>query len=158
MKKPETNKTLITLTPFYGVIYGAIALMLLAVMTLIPERWVFSSNYRNSAALLIRPAVALNILNCAFKEITGVPCLTCGGTRSTFYLSRLRLKQAWLINPMIFTGFIGVLLWGLISLISIVFYKSAPIKLTLPSKKYLLILLTGAILINWAYLLHISRP
>ena len=59
---------------------------------------------------------------------------------------------------MVFLGFVGLLMWGIISLISIAFYKSKTISFTLPGKRLLIILLVGGLLINWAYLIFISKP
>ncbi|MDI6788692.1 MAG: DUF2752 domain-containing protein, partial [Planctomycetota bacterium] len=101
--------------------------------------------------------------SCTFKNITGIPCLTCGGTRSLFHLSHLRIKKAFSMNPLVFSGFAVVLIYGLISLISIIIYGSSGITITIPSrlgwiKRTSIILLIGSLLINWAYLIFICKP
>jgi len=157
MNTLSSKETIITVKPFYGIIYGSIILTLLAIMLIVPEQLVFHSNSPTTKLPILQKPISLNIFNCAFKKITGIPCVTCGGTRSTFYLSHLKFKQSLLMNPMIFLGFIGLLIWGIISLTSIAFYKSKPITLTLPRKGLLVILVIGTILINWAYLIFICK-
>ncbi|MEW6026775.1 MAG: DUF2752 domain-containing protein [Planctomycetota bacterium] len=156
-----------TLNPFYGLIYAGIILFLLAAMLAVPKHFVFHSGHQagQDKALgyavnmpLAQKPINYNIFTCTFKKITGLPCATCGGTRSTFYLSHLQFKQSLLMNPLVFIGFIGLLIWGITSLVSIVFYKSKPIIFALPGKRLLIVLIIGAILINWAYLIFIGKP
>jgi len=158
MNISTSKEIIITVKPSYGIIYSSIALILLTTMLIVPKQLVFRSNYQTANIPLLQKPITLNIFTCTFKKITGLPCATCGGTRSTFYLSRLQLKQSLLINPMVFLGFVGLLMWGIISLISIAFYKSKTISFTLPGKRLLIILLVGGLLINWAYLIFISKP
>ena len=158
MNISTSKEIIITVKPSYGIIYSSIALILLTTMLIVPKQLVFRSNYQTANIPLLQKPITLNIFTCTFKKITGLPCATCGGTRSTFYLSRLQLKQSLLINPMVFLGFVGLLMWGIISLISIAFYKSKTISFTLPGKRLLIILLVGGLLINWAYLIFISNP
>ena len=152
------KKLIITLNSFYGLIYAGIALILLTTMLIVPSQLVFRANYPGTKLPLLQQPISLNMFTCTFKKITGLPCATCGGTRSTFYLSHLRLKQSLMMNPMVFLVFVSLLMWGIISLISIAFYKSKIITFTLPGKKLLAILIIGGILINWAYLIFISKP
>jgi hypothetical protein len=158
MNALSQKKFIITLNPFYGLIYAGIAIILLTAMLVVPKQLVFHSRYQTANRPLLQQPITLNLFTCTFKKITGIPCATCGGTRSTFYLSHLRLKQSLLMNPMVFLGFVGLLMWGIISLISIAFYKSKPITLALPGKRLLIILIVGGILMNWTYLIFISKP
>ena len=158
MNISTSKEIIITVKPSYGIIYSSIALILLTTMLIVPKQLVFRSNYQTVNLPLLQQPITLNMFACAFKKITGIPCATCGGTRSTFYLSHLRFKQSLFINPMVFLGFVGLLMWGIISLISIAFYKSKTISFTLPGKRLLIILLVGGLLINWAYLIFISKP
>jgi len=157
--KPIVSKPVsIVFVPLYGIIYGSIAITLLTAMMIVPKQLVFRSNYQTTNIPLLQQPISLNIFTCTFKKITGIPCATCGGTRSTFYLSHLQFKQSLLMNPMVFLGFIGLLLWGIISLISIVFYKSKAMTLALPGKRFMIILIIGGIIMNWAYLIFIRKP
>ncbi|MEK7310102.1 MAG: DUF2752 domain-containing protein [Planctomycetota bacterium] len=153
-----SKEIIITVKPFYGIISGGIAILLLTAMLIVPKQLVFRSNYQTANIPLFQQPIAFNIFTCTFKKITGIPCATCGGTRSTFYLSHLQFKQSLLMNPMVFLGFIGLVMWGIISLINIAFYKSKTISLAMPGKRLLIILLVGGLLINWAYLIFISKP
>ncbi|MBI5778061.1 MAG: DUF2752 domain-containing protein [Planctomycetes bacterium] len=158
MNEPSTKCAVLNLNPFYGLIYAGIAVILLVAMLIVPKQLVFRSNHQATKLPLLQQPISLNMFTCTFKKITGLPCATCGGTRSTFYLSHLQLKQSLLINPMVFLGFVGLLTWGIISLISIAFYKSKAMTLLLPGKRLLIILLVGGLLVNWAYLIFISKP
>ena len=39
---------------------------------------------------------------CIFHELTGLDCPGCGITRCLFYLVNLRIKGAFLVNPLVF--------------------------------------------------------
>jgi len=158
MNALSQKQFIVTLNPLYGLIYAGIAIILLTAMLAVPKQFVFRSKYQTAKLPLLQQPISLNMFTCTFKKITGLPCATCGGTRSTFYLSHLQLKQSLLMNPMVFLGFIGLLMWGIISLIDIAFYKSKTITLALPRKRLLIVIVIGGILINWAYLIFISRP
>ena len=158
MNAINPNKVIINLTPLYGIIYGSIVLILLTAMLIVPKQLVFGSHYQTPSTPLLQQPITLNIFACTFKKITGIPCATCGGTRATFYLSHLQFKQSLLMNPMVFLGFICILMWGMTSLISIAFYKSKTFSFTMPGKRLLIILIVGGLLLNWAYLIFINKP
>ena len=158
MNALSQKQFIVTLNPLYGLIYASIVLILLTAMLIVPKQLVFRSKYQTTKLPLLQQPISLNIFTCTFKKITGIPCATCGGTRATFYLSHLQFKQSLLMNPMVFLGFIGLLMWGIISLTSIAFHKSKPITFALPGKRLLIILLVGGLLINWAYLIFICKP
>lgn len=158
MNALSQKQFIVTLNPFYGIIYSGIAIFLLAAILAVPKQFIFRSLTPSAEIHVLQQPIAYNILTCTFKGITGLPCATCGGTRSAFYLSRLQLKQSLLMNPMVFAGFIGLLAWGIISLAGIAFCKSKPITFALPDRRLLIILLVGGLLANWAYLIFIGKP
>jgi len=46
----------------------------------------------------------LPFMKCAFKSMTGLPCVTCGGTRALRALSRGELAEAFWLNPLVVAG------------------------------------------------------
>jgi hypothetical protein len=94
-------------------------------------------------------------LRCMFKEITGYPCATCGGTTRTFILlGRGDIVGAIRMNPfMFFTSITGIVL-ALSTLGAYLGLWPFPnFKIRQPWKR---ILATGLIiffLLNWVYLI-----
>jgi len=50
---------------------------------------------------------------CLFRQITGVPCLACGGTRCVRSLAGLDIPAAFLYSPLVATLALGVVAWSL---------------------------------------------
>ena len=48
---------------------------------------------------------------CPFRQITGIPCFTCGGTRAILALSRGDVQAAFIWNPLVAVGAIVALVW-----------------------------------------------
>jgi hypothetical protein len=118
----------------FGIIYGGIALLALA------AAWV--------------PQVAAYAPDCAFKGVTGVPCPTCGTTRSLIQLSHGNILSALFMNPLAALCMIAAVLYFIYSLATLV--SGLPrIVLTLSDKEKN-ILRTGAamlLLAQWCYLI-----
>ncbi len=53
---------------------------------------------------------------CAFKAVTGIPCMTCGTTRAFGRLFALDLRGALLMNPLAALFALGLVPWGLADL------------------------------------------
>ncbi len=85
----------------FGVIYGGIALGALCVVRLLP---VFS----------FAPS-------CVFKGLTGLPCPTCGSTRSVIHLVHGDVPAALAMNPLTTMSFVAAVLFFLYSLVTLVF-------------------------------------
>ncbi len=84
----------------YGIIYGGIALSALGTARLLP-------------VLSFAP-------QCMFWKLTGLPCPTCGSTRSVVKLAYGDISSALLMNPLVTAGvLIAVLLffYGIITLL-----------------------------------------
>lgn len=75
-----------------GLLWGAVALALLALSPL-------------------APAFAGILPECVFRRVTGVPCLTCGGTRAVLALLAGNLPAALQANPLV-TAALVVLVGG----------------------------------------------
>ena len=64
-------------------------------------------------AVKLLSAAGLPLSICMFKYISGLPCLTCGGTRAAMRLARLDLAGAFLMNPLVVTGGALLVPWAL---------------------------------------------
>jgi len=118
----------------FGILYGGIAFLVLL-------------------AAWFAPSLA-NLPSCVFKGLTGIPCPTCGATRSIVHLAHGGVVAALAMNPLIAVSFIAAILYLLYSLITLA--AGAPrvhIALTDTEKNAVRIGTIGLVLINWAYLI-----
>jgi hypothetical protein len=80
------------------------------------SRWVPVWGVLVLAALAIGARVALRwqlpFPQCWLKKLTGIPCPTCGTTRSLAAWSHLDLSEAFRFNPLIFLICVGIILWA----------------------------------------------
>src|SRR5437016_13411111 len=53
-------------------------------------------------------ALGLPWPHCAFHELTGLPCVTCGATRSAIAFFHGNIVSAWKWNPLVFACFCGL--------------------------------------------------
>jgi hypothetical protein len=95
--------------------------------------------------------IDLTVFRCSFKQVTGLPCAFCGGTRSFRALSHLNLTAALRWNPLATIVALTLLAGALTHLI---FPRAATDRLlrflqTLPWVK----LAISLILLNWIYLI-----
>ena len=104
-------------------------------------------------------AVRLPTPQCAFHALTGLPCVTCGATRSAFQFLHGHFSASWFFNPLAFLAFCSVLAYDLYALVMLAaraprlrfgnFSRSEK----LFARGAVIILLAG----NWLYLLMV-RP
>ncbi|MGE5174143.1 MAG: DUF2752 domain-containing protein [Betaproteobacteria bacterium] len=85
----------------FGIIYGVIALFVLCAVRMFP----------------VFPFAP----SCVFKGLTGLPCPTCGSTRSVVHLVHGDISGALMMNPLTAMCFIAAILFFLYSLITLVF-------------------------------------
>ncbi len=85
----------------FGIIYGGIVLVALGAVLLLP-------------VLSIAPS-------CVFRTLTGLPCPTCGSTRSMVCLVHGDLSGALMMNPLTTLTLIAAVLFFLYSLFTLVF-------------------------------------
>jgi hypothetical protein len=117
----------------FGIIYGGIVLLALLAGRFLP-------------VLAIAPS-------CAFKALTGMPCPTCGSTRSIVYLSHGEVASAFFMNPLVLAAALAALVYLFYSLFTF-FFVVPRIVVALSGKekdriRYLAVLI---ILGNWLYL------
>lgn len=118
----------------FGVIYGSMALLLLGSARVLP-------------VLSLTPS-------CVFKGLTGIPCPTCGTTRSVVYLSQGDAANALVMNPLATLGLMAAVAYFFYSVITLLF--------NLPKLSFLLTnrektaIRSGVIMLflaQWAYLI-----
>jgi len=96
--------------------------------------------------------------HCIFLSITGLPCLTCGATRSAIAFFHLDFWSAWKWNPLVFGALCGMSIFNA--------YAAAVLILRAPrfrmsqfsatERKFIRVAAILLLIANWAYLL--SRP
>lgn len=60
-----------------------------------------------------RPEFLYRLARCPWRDMTGLPCPTCGGTHAAVALAGGRWGEAWAANPAVPLGAVAVLLWSL---------------------------------------------
>lgn len=114
-----------------------------------------------SAAVLLFAgglAVAVRVLPfgwpCAWKAATGLPCAGCGGTRSLLFLLGGEWQAALQLNPgVVCAG--GLFLVANVYAAGVLVLRLGPWRPVLRGWRWAL---GAAVVLNWAYLLAVSRP
>lgn len=65
--------------------------------------------------------LVLKLAHCPLRDITGLPCPTCGGTHTAISLTRGHLLDALKTNPLVTVGLVLFGLWVLVGLLATVF-------------------------------------
>ena len=121
----------------FGIIYGGIAVVILG------AGWLQS-------ILSFAPG-------CVFKGLTGIPCLTCGSTRSVVHLSHGDILSAFTMNPLTTLCLMSAVLYFIYGLMSAVFHL--PRISFLFTDKERTIMRAGVVmllLVQWAYLIILT--
>jgi hypothetical protein len=93
---------------------------------------------------------------CWFRRLTGLPCPTCGATRSALSLAHGDLMAAWRHNPLIFVCYAGTIVLNLYCA-SVLLFRFPRLRLAgLPTevKRCLGVLAIAAVALNWLYLFN----
>jgi len=93
------------------------------------------------------------IPQCIFHEFTGVPCLTCGATRSVVSLAEFHPLASFLFNPMVPIFLIGLLLLSLLAAVETISGLKLKMEFNGAERRGLRIIIIAAILANWVYLI-----
>lgn len=110
------------------------------------------------ALLVLSPfasRLALAAPPCPMKAMTGVPCMTCGGTRAALALTRLELGTALQMNPAVALGMLGLVLGGLVAGALALSGRSIPEPRSFPL--WLRIALIAAFAANWIWVIAHGR-
>ncbi len=97
--------------------------------------------------------------SCVFHDITGLPCLTCGATRSTIAFLHGNFVAAWLWNPIAFLALSGITLFDLYA-VSVLVMRAKRLRVVLLSeraKQFTRFVVMAALALNWIYLLSTWR-
>ncbi len=112
-------------------------------------------------ALALLPLELLSVLagGCTFKRVTGIPCMTCGTTRSVLAAADGSLALALEMNPLVALG--GLLFLAYTPLAWILWLRSLPrprIGLASRRARWAAAAVVGAaVLANWAFLILDGR-
>ncbi len=92
--------------------------------------------------------------DCRMKTSLGIPCLTCGGTRSMQALAAGDLGQACRFNPSVVLGVFASAIWLGFGIRS---YRKGDEPLAIPEQNRRIrngaLIILGVLLINWVYLI-----
>ena len=98
------------------------------------------------------PVAAPWLRPCLFHSLTGIPCPTCGGTRSVLALLDGRVAEAASLNPLVFAATLTFLVGGLIAPLWTLVGGTAP-SLDRPLPLWLRIAVIAVVVVNWGWLI-----
>jgi hypothetical protein len=93
---------------------------------------------------------------CLFLALTGVPCLTCGGTRCAKSLLAGNFTDAFVWNPLVFLSAMAAALFALyaIAVITLRLPRIRPGPISSREMNALRVSVALVIAANWIYLIH----
>lgn len=92
---------------------------------------------------------------CAFHDLTGLPCMTCGMTRAAIQFFHGHFLAAMQWNPLVFAALCGLSIFNAYALIVLV-TRAPRLRVAFQSRtetKYLRLSVIAVLVLNWAYLL-----
>jgi hypothetical protein len=90
---------------------------------------------------------------CIFRTITGIPCLTCGGSHCIVALSQLNPLASFLYNPLIMLSLVAMMLFSLGHGFAFIFRRRLAFTISNGEKRTLRLAIILLIAVNWAYLI-----
>ena len=102
------------------------------------------------ALVRFKPDLALHLAHCPLRDMTGIPCPTCGGTHAAVALANGRLMDAFAANPLVTVGLIGFGFWLSVGLImTVVPGKRRDLEFSFKEKRTARILAVLMVLAAW---------
>ena len=100
-------------------------------------------------------ALGLPWPRCAFHEVTGLPCVTCGMTRAAiqFFHGHFLAALGW--NPLVFVALGALSIFNIYAFV-VVIARAPRLRIVFGSqagKKYARIIVIAMLALNWSYLL-----
>ena len=90
---------------------------------------------------------------CNFRALFGIPCFTCGATRSAIAILHGDFAAAWNWNPLATLAMLGIGLFDLYAL-AVLVARAPRLRIHLHGSKWPIVLaLIAVIAINWAFVL-----
>jgi hypothetical protein len=92
---------------------------------------------------------------CTFRELTGLPCVTCGATRAAIQFLHGHFIAAWIFNPLVSAGLCAIALFDFYAVFVLVtgVGRLRIVHLTQNEKILARVLVIGFLALNWIYLL-----
>lgn len=110
-----------------------------------------------AGVVLLMSTYHLSFIVCYFKLMTGLPCLTCGGTRAALRLLVLDPAGALAMNPLVTVGAFLLGIWTAADLALMTRRRALRAQLSRAAVRLLQVLLPLAVIANWAYLIAAGR-
>ena len=95
----------------------------------------------------------IELSQCGLKRMVGLPCLSCGSTRATVNLLHGNIAKALAFQPMMMTIYVGLFVWGLVSMWAFLRRRSLNVDLSRTEKRIWYTAIVTVPLANWAYLI-----
>jgi Protein of unknown function (DUF2752) len=99
----------------------------------------------------------LGIPLCMFKASTGLPCVTCGGTRALVALGHLDVAGAFAMNPLVALALVTLVPWGLVDAVLALKGRALVLEIGPAVGHALRWSIVPVLLANWAYLIAVGR-
>ncbi len=92
--------------------------------------------------------------DCTFHTVTGIPCPTCGSTRSIVELSNGRLLDALGYNPLFTLFAVGLVCWGILSVVLLPFRVKLVLEFSVIEARVIRCACLFLFIMNWFFLIH----
>ena len=91
--------------------------------------------------------------SCPLRSYTGIPCLSCGATRSAVLIGEFELFEALKMNPLFTLLVIAGVLWGLFSLLMTLLNIDGKFERPGLSREKSRLIILSLLVSNWIYLI-----